>query len=126
MAGEALASVVGQLARIAPAARIEQVDDTADLERRTVAETGNVLPQEAEKSVADGEEIREAVSQLNEFVQGIRRELQFSVDEDSGRTVIRVYNTDTDELVRQIPSEEVLQAASLIEASVGLILKEQV
>jgi len=126
MAGEALASVVGQLARITPAARIERVDDTADLERQTVAETGNVLPQGTEKSVADGEEIREAVSQLNEFVQGIRRELQFSVDEDSGHTVIRVYNTDTDELVRQIPSEEVLQAASLIEESVGLILKEQV
>jgi flagellar protein FlaG len=48
------------------------------------------------------------VGQLNELVQAIRRELEFSVDEQSGRTVITVVDAETREVIRQIPPEEVL------------------
>ena len=44
-------------------------------------------------------------------MQTIRRELQFTVDEDSGLTVVKVFNKETDELIRQIPSEDFLKLA---------------
>lgn len=57
------------------------------------------------------EDVQEAVAKLNEFVQTAQRRLDFQVDEESGRSIIRVYDKDTSELVRQIPSEQALELA---------------
>ena len=54
------------------------------------------------------------------FVQSFSRSLQISVDGDLGTTVIRVLDTETDELVRQIPSEEILQVARFIESQTAV------
>ena len=92
----------------------------------TVAE-GNNLPPEQSKSEVSAEELKKVVEQLNEHVQMIQRDLQFSVDEDSGRTVVRVVNSETQELVRQIPSEEVLRISRALQEqldnSKGLIFQ---
>jgi uncharacterized FlaG/YvyC family protein len=55
--------------------------------------------------------LRDAVSQLNKSVQNVRRELQFSVDEETGRVVVRVIDAVAGETIRQIPAEELLQLA---------------
>lgn len=60
---------------------------------------------------ASPDEISNAVKELKDYVQNIQRDLQFTVDEDSGRTVITVTDAVTDETIRQIPSEEVLALA---------------
>lgn len=49
-----------------------------------------------------------AVVKLNEYLQQERRTLQFSVDQASGRTVITITDSETDEVIRQIPPERVL------------------
>jgi len=75
-----------------------------------VVEGGNYLPpEEATRTQPDKKELQEAVVQLNQHVQQIQRDLLFSVDDSSGRTVVQVVNSETDEIVRQIPSEEVLR-----------------
>ena len=55
--------------------------------------------------------LKNTVSQLNDSVRDIRRELHFSVDESSGRVVVKVINAEDGETIRQIPSEELLQLA---------------
>jgi flagellar protein FlaG len=55
--------------------------------------------------------LEQAVSALNSKVQAVQRDLNFSIDEDSGRTVVKVIDSHTDEVIRQIPSEEVLALA---------------
>jgi flagellar protein FlaG len=62
----------------------------------------------AEKAPASQKDLKELVGELSDLVQAVRRELQFTVDEDSGRTVITVLDSVTGEVVRQIPPEEVL------------------
>ena len=78
-------------------------------------EAGKTLPPETEKKQVSREELDAAVITLNERVQQIQRDLLFSVDENSGRTVVRVVNTETEEVVRQIPSEEVLRISRNIQ-----------
>ncbi len=74
----------------------------------------------------------EAVQQISDHVQNLRRELQFNVDEVTGRTVVKVIDSSTDEVIRQIPAEEVLQLAERLksmdhgEEAQGLILQMQV
>ena len=78
----------------------------------TAQAAGNILPSGSDQVSA--EELQNVVKRLNEHVQMISRDLQFSVDEQSGRSVIRVVNAETQELVRQIPSEEVLRISQYI------------
>ena len=69
--------------------------------------TGKELPAQA----VDSARISEAVSQINVIVQSIQRDLSFNLDEESGQTIIRVVDSESGELIRQIPSEEALAIA---------------
>jgi flagellar protein FlaG len=56
-------------------------------------------------------EVERSRAQLERFVRSIRRELEFTVDDATGRTIITVRNKETGEVVRQIPAEEVVALA---------------
>jgi flagellar protein FlaG len=57
----------------------------------------------AEKKVLES-----VVDDLNQFAQqSANRQLEFSVDQDSGKTIIKVIDADTGDTIRDIPSEEV-------------------
>jgi len=95
--------------------------------QNTAVEDGNVLPSEAETGEASGEELQQAVTQLNDHMQQIQRDLLFSVDDSSGHTVVRVVDSTTEEVVRQIPSEEALRISRNIKDQLddvtGLLVK---
>ena len=56
-------------------------------------------------------EVKQAARQLETFMASMNRYLEFRVDQDSGRTIVTVKDKSTGEVVRQIPSEEVLRLA---------------
>jgi flagellar protein FlaG len=57
------------------------------------------------------QELKEAVTKLNDYVQSIQRDLTFEFDETSGKTVITVLDRNTKEVIRQIPDELALRLA---------------
>lgn len=59
-------------------------------------------------------QIETAFNQVSEFVQTQNRLLNFSFDEDSNRSIIKVTDSDSGEVIRQIPSEDVLKLAERI------------
>lgn len=68
------------------------------------------------------------VTQLQSHAQGLRRELNFRVDETTGVTVLRVVDVETGQLVRQMPSQGVLEmmdGVDRMKANSGLLLREQ-
>jgi flagellar protein FlaG len=67
-------------------------------------------------------EVKEAVSRLNQYVQTLRRDLEFRVDEGTNTVVVTVVDPSTKEVIRQIPSEEVLAVAKSLEQTQGVIL----
>lgn len=71
------------------------------------------------------DELKNAVEQLDKLARLVRRELQFSVDETSGRVVIKVIDTKSNETIRQVPPEEVLNLISRFEQlNSGLVSAE--
>lgn len=76
----------------------------------------------------DPEEVRrnlkEAISHLNEQVQRNNQKLNFQLDEKANRFVITVKNSQTGEVVRQIPDEVVLKVAHNIEQVKGMLHNE--
>lgn len=66
----------------------------------------------------EADDLKQAVSQLNNFVQNMQRDLQFSIDKESGTMVVKVIDAKSEKVIRQIPSEETLRLArSLVEQS---------
>lgn len=77
------------------------------------------------KKPQDQRQLKEATEKLNKFVQGYASELKFSVDEDSGIGLVKVIDTQSKEVIRQIPSEEVVAIAQSIEKLQGLLLRQK-
>lgn len=68
--------------------------------------------------------LQEAVTRLNEQMQSKGRDLSFSMDERIDRTIITVKNLQTGEVVRQIPTEEVVRMAHSIEDMKGVLFNQ--
>lgn len=101
--------------------------------RQVIAAAGNSLPPPEPTSgpQAPEPEITKLAESLARQLQQLTRQLNFSVDQDVDRMVVRVVNSSTGELVRQIPSEEFIELAkSLRNASEetlrGVLLDDQV
>ena len=67
------------------------------------------------------DEVREAVKEIQRNVANTSTNLQFSVDEDTGRTIVSVIDTETRQVVRQIPSEEVMRMSRSLDRMQGLL-----
>jgi flagellar protein FlaG len=89
----------------------EQASTAGNTEGSKVG-SGKELPQNVQRLAEVSEEqVKNAVSKLNDYVQSNERTLDFQMDEVSGKTVIKVYNTLSAELIRQIPNELALELA---------------
>lgn len=57
--------------------------------------------------------VEQAVSDINDYVQTVSRDLQFRVDDalPLGRSIVTVIDSDTQETIREFPSEEALALA---------------
>lgn len=71
------------------------------------------------------DELDDVVKNLNDHIQQYRRELQFEVDEKSGRTVVKVMDIETNEVIRQMPSEEVLAMSHRLTEMTGTMFQEK-
>jgi flagellar protein FlaG len=96
-----------------------------DIERKESAASGQLLPPGRVEQTVDAKQVESAVSKISDFVQNFQRDLQFSIDEDSGRTIIEVVDSETKQVIRQIPSEETLRMAELLDSPDSLIFSEQ-
>ena len=67
------------------------------------------------------QELTAAVDDMNRQAQNLQRSLQFSVEQDLNLTVVKVINPHTDEVVRQIPSEEFIAIARAFEETHSLL-----
>ena len=72
----------------------------------------NVVDEQQEQQAQQPEEdVHVAVSQINDYVQNLQRNLQFTVDEATGKDVVTIIDSESKEVIRQLPSEEALELA---------------
>lgn len=93
-----------------PAERIQSSSANQDINIQA-KESAISPPERAEQIQEEQEQVREAVTRLNDYVQSVQRDLQFRLDEDSGKTVVTVLDRQTSQVVRQIPDEVALKLA---------------
>jgi len=79
-------------------------------------------PQEKAKSL-DLEKIGE---ELNRCIRVFNTHLAFEIDRPSNRIIIKIVDTETEEVIRQIPPEELLRIMHYIDELLGLLVDERV
>ena len=108
MATDGIALVANQAQTIASRPVINQSPQAIKVEAVSTA----VVEAAASAPTVQLPDVREQVASINRALQERRSSLSFSVDEGTGKTVVRVFRQSTGELIRQIPSEEVLAIAA--------------
>jgi len=97
---------------VQPPVQVTAVSDSkGNNTRETNADTGSNLQ----------ERLADVVERLNDHMRQMQRSLRFSVDDYSGRIVVKVVDKDTEEVIRQIPSDEMLAIMKHISEFDGLI-----
>jgi flagellar protein FlaG len=70
------------------------------------------------------EDLEEVTKFLNDSTKLFNLSLRFRVHDESHRIVVSVLNADTDEVIRQIPTDEVLALAERLNEMVGVLFNE--
>ena len=78
-------------------------------------------------------QLDEAVKKVSDFLSAQNRDLLFNIDEQTQRTVVTVKESSSGEVIRQIPSEEVLKLADRIQElqqdvgnSIGIFINSEI
>ena len=86
--------------------------------RQEIATGGKNIPIAAPAPILAGSKkergLEQALRSVSGYVQNISRELNFSVDEELNRTVVTVLDEESGEVIRQIPTEDMLELAKHI------------
>lgn len=85
-----------------------------------------VLPKTPQEPAApDQSQIMQAMETANASLRAISADLEFSLDPSTGKTVVRVIDNSTKQVIRQFPSEEMLAIAHAIDRFKGVLLSHE-
>lgn len=83
-------------------------------------------PAASSNAALDPEALQSALSDVQSALSVVTNDLRFTIDDDTGRTVVKIVDKETDEVIRQIPSEEMLRIAKALDKLQGLLIKQEV
>ncbi len=103
----------------------EKVNDAEKINESEKA-TETKGSQQAGNNIVSKEEADEIVGSLYELTEMLQASLTFQVDKETDTVVIKVIDKKTDEVIRQIPNEEILKLREKMKEMTGLLLSESV
>lgn len=78
-----------------------------------------------QKTSPSEEAVHKAVSDINKAIQNFSQGLQFSVDKDTQRVVVKIVDQQTNQVIKQIPTEEALEISKSLSKLQGLLVKHE-
>lgn len=82
-------------------------------------------PQPEERVPADKQALEEALAHMQDATQTLQRHLNFSLDDSTGRLMVKVTDSSSGEVIRQMPSEEALRLAESLDEMRSLLFQAQ-
>lgn len=76
--------------------------------------------------IDEKEALRHATQKANQAIEGLRSDLKFTIDKETGSNVVKFIDVKTKEVIRQIPAQEMLLIAKRLDELRGLLIKERV
>lgn len=104
---------------VPPVASSQTIQATSGLKVVTKPQEPTIPVAEFDKATLTG-----AVQKLNDYVAPALQTIQFSIDEESERIVVKVVDTATQKVLRQIPNEEVMAITKTLDKLQGLVIRQ--
>lgn len=79
----------------------------------------------SQQSPPSRQAVEHAVQEMKKAMESTSRDLHFSIDSDTQQTVVRVIDSATGDVIRQIPSEELIDIARAMSREQGLLLRQK-
>ncbi len=97
------------------------------VQRATPEKTSTPTPTSAQApaQAPDKASVAQAIANINKKLEQTSQDVRFSTDESSGKLIVKLVDTKTDTVIRQIPSEEALAISHSIERLQGLLVKQK-
>lgn len=76
-------------------------------------------------SEKNSEALDSAVSSMNDLLGTLGHSLRFNIDDETGKTIVKVMDSQTQEVIKQIPTEEMLAIAKALDKLQGLLVKQK-
>lgn len=89
------------------------------------AQTREAVEQTQPAERMEPEDLQSVVSDMQNFVQSVRRDINFQLDDSSGQVVINVTEATSGDVIRQIPSEEALKLAESLSEIRSLLFEAE-
>jgi flagellar protein FlaG len=90
------------------------------------AKTAEIAAKAAKAQEADERDVKAAISKIEKFIAPATRDITFSVDNDTGINLIKIIDRSSNQVIRQIPTEEVLNIARALDNLQGLLVREKI
>lgn len=85
----------------------------------------SIKPQVDVEATVSERDVRDALNKIEKTIPEISQKLEFSIDKDTDSFVVKVVDKETRDVIRQIPSEELLNIAKALDKLQGLLIKDQ-
>ena len=106
-----------------PALASQQADDVR-VAATAAAEGTAGTSADRKAAPARKEDLAHALKSINEVLQDRSPSLEFSVDSSTDRSVVKVVDKDTREVIRQMPSREAIEIARALDKLQSLLIRD--
>ncbi len=83
----------------------------------------NTVKPTAVAAPAKAADLKNSVEHINQTIQSLDHSLVFAVDQDSGTHVVKVIDTKTKDVIRQFPSQDVIELAKALDKLQGMLFR---
>ncbi|MDH5479431.1 MAG: flagellar protein FlaG [Nitrosomonas sp.] len=80
---------------------------------------------EPQQNMGSEQDVKQAVKQIEQVVSNLARNLQFSIDDDTGKTIVKILDAQTQEVIRQFPTEDAISIARALDRVQGLLFNDK-
>jgi flagellar protein FlaG len=90
--------------------------------------TGTALPVHPapqQRPPANAEAAMQAAARINEFLKSSAASVEFTVEAASNRVIVRVVDSATHQVIRQMPTEETLAISHALDHMIGLLFAQR-
>lgn len=88
-------------------------------------QTGNTNTQDTIQKQIDEHEVIQAIEKANKHIKTFDRKLEFSIHESTKQIMVKVINTDDNTVIREIPSEKILDMVAHMWEVAGILVDEK-
>jgi len=117
---------VGQEVRHRDSQKVGEVEKLRPIDKKITELKEAPELQESQIPKNAPEQIKEVITRLQTTLQNIEPRIELSVDKELNQVIFRIVDKESGELIRQIPSEEVLELDRFFADKSGLFVEEEI